>query len=269
MVVRAVLFDLGDTLIFEAHKPDAEQLYATMAEQVRPLLRDWGVGQQLDLRRLLRELYQAVETAQPDWRARGREVDGAFISRGALASYGVDVTPEQAAAFWRATDVGLAAWGCQTYPDTIDTLTKLGALALPTALVSNTSSTSEMVRPSLATVGITEQLLPVIVTSTDVMRPKPHPEPFRRALGALGIAPANAVFVGDSLEADVRGAKALGMTTVWKLNGRHEVPPAPEADYMVHDLWELFTLGLLPERAGATLPHESLMPHEDNNAGRY
>ena len=63
-------------------------------------------------------------------------------------------------------------------------------------------------------------------------------------------------------------AKALGMATVWKLNGRHEVPPAPEADFMIHDLWELSTLGLLPESSAPGLS-ESPMPHEDDNAGRY
>jgi hypothetical protein len=56
---------------------------------------------------------------------------------------------------------------------------------------------------------------------------------------------------------------------VWKLNGRREVSPAPEADYMIHDLWELFTLGLLPAEASPALPQQSLTPHEDGNAGRY
>ena len=101
------------------------------------------------------------------------------------------------------------------------------------------------------------------------MRPKPHPAPFLRALEALGVGARDAVFVGDDLGADIRGAKALGMTTVWKLNGRHEVPPAPEADYTIHDLWELFTLDLLPETPTAALPQQSLMPHEGDNAGRY
>ncbi len=58
------------------------------------------------------------------------------------------------------------------------------------------------------------------------------------------------------------------MTTVWKLNGRQEVPPEPEADFMIHDLWELFTLGLLP-KSGAATSNQSPMPHEDGNAGRY
>ena len=126
---------------------------------------------------------------------------------------------------------------------------------------------ADTVRGQLASVTITEELLPVIVTSADLMHVKPHPTPFLRALEALSVDPAGAAFVGDSLEADVRGAKALRMTTVWKLNGRYDVPPAPEVDYAIHDLWELFTLDLLPDAADARTP--SPMPHQDDNAGRY
>jgi len=266
MTVRAVLFDLGDTLIFQAHAPDPAELFTKMAQQVQPLLDSWRVTLRVELPALLSEISRAVEAAQPGRRARGLEVDGAFITRGALATYGAEVSPEQAIEFWRATDVGLAAWGAQIYPDTIDTLARLRALDTPVALVSNTLSASAALRNSLAAFGITEELLHVIVTSTDVMRVKPRPEPFRRALDALGVAARDAVFVGDSLEADVRGAKALGMTAVWKLNGRHEVPPAPEADHTIHDLWELFTLDLLPD---ASAVPASRMPHDDDNADRY
>lgn len=269
MAVRAVLFDLGDTLIFQAHAPDRDKLFATMAGQVAPILDAWGLSPPIDLSTLLSDVSRATETAQPARRARGLEVDGAFITRGALASYGIDVSEEQARELWRASEVGLMAWGAQLYPDTIDTLTRMRALGTPAALVSNTPSYSEMVRRSLDAAGIGDELLPVIVTSADVMRPKPRPEPFERALELLAIDAAEAVFVGDSLEADVRGAKALGLTTVWKLNGRHEVDPQPEADFMIHDLWELFTLDLLPAGAGAALSRESLTPHEDANADRY
>ena len=269
MPVRAVLFDLGDTLIFQAHAPDRAALFSKMAEQVRPLLDSWRVALPIDLATLLSDVSRAVETAQPARRARGHEVDGAFIARGALAAHGIEVSDEQSRELWRASDVGLAAWGAQTYPDTIDTLARLHALGTPAGLVSNTPSYSEMVRRSLDAAGIRNELLPVVVTSADLMRPKPRPEPFERALELLGITAGDAVFVGDSLEADVRGAKALGMTTVWKLNGRHEVNAEAEADFMIHDLWELFTLGLLPAGASAALSQESLTPHEDANADRY
>lgn len=268
MPVRAVLFDLGNTLIFQAHAPDRERLSALIAAQVDPLLRSWGVTS-LDTAALVAELFSAIEAAQPIRRQQGYEVDAAFISRGALAAHGVEVSAEHAAAFWRACAIDLRAWGWQLYPDTLDTLRRVRALGLRTALVSNSYYTSDVRAPLLTALGLSEDLFDTVVLSSDIMRPKPRPEPFQRALAALGLTAAEAVFVGDNLDADIRGAKAVGLTTVWKLNGRHEVPPAPEADYMIHDLWELFTLDLLPGETPAAPREESLMPHEHENAGRY
>ena len=44
---------------------------------------------------------------------------------------------------------------------------------------------------------------------------KPEAAPFLTAAGALGVAPAQCVFVGDDLECDIRGARAVGMRTIW------------------------------------------------------
>ncbi|MFW5903487.1 MAG: HAD family hydrolase [Halolamina sp.] len=47
------------------------------------------------------------------------------------------------------------------------------------------------------------------------VEPKPDPEPFRRALSALDVAPENALHVGDSLSCDVAGANRFGLPSVW------------------------------------------------------
>jgi FMN phosphatase YigB (HAD superfamily) len=59
---------------------------------------------------------------------------------------------------------------------------------------------------------------------------KPAPQLFQKALGDLGIRAEEAVMVGDSLRADVMGAKALGMTAVWK-----RPPRAVEEDARLPD----------------------------------
>jgi putative hydrolase of the HAD superfamily len=43
---------------------------------------------------------------------------------------------------------------------------------------------------------------------------KPHPTIFQVALEQLGVMPAEAVMVGDSLEEDVEGARALGLRAI-------------------------------------------------------
>jgi putative hydrolase of the HAD superfamily len=61
--------------------------------------------------------------------------------------------------------------------------------------------------------GLAERL-DSVVFSSDVGIRKPRPEIFRRALGELRVSPERALFVGDRLVADVRGAHDVGMRTV-------------------------------------------------------
>jgi len=92
--------------------------------------------------------------------------------------------------------------------------------------------------------GIGEQLDTVVISEDHGLR-KPRSEIFESVLGALDVAPADALHVGDSLKADVGGASKLGMRTVWitrriedpeKALGEHE---GPDPDFQIADLAEL------------------------------
>lgn len=72
--------------------------------------------------------------------------------------------------------------------------------------------------PRLERLGIA-QYFDVILGSEDVHLKKPDPEFFRLALTKLGLAPGDAVMVGDRLENDIRPAKSLGMKTIWVKQG--------------------------------------------------
>lgn len=52
--------------------------------------------------------------------------------------------------------------------------------------------------------------------SADLGIRKPHPEIFMQTLSALHVAPQEAAMVGDSLRADIVGAKELHMLAIWK-----------------------------------------------------
>lgn len=79
--------------------------------------------------------------------------------------------------------------------------------------------------------------------SDDVGAEKPDPRIFRHALDSAGVPPSEAVHVGNRLDTDVRGARAVGLRTVWLLRG--EAPPAPtpaqlsEPDAVISSLLEL------------------------------
>jgi HAD superfamily hydrolase (TIGR01662 family) len=55
----------------------------------------------------------------------------------------------------------------------------------------------------------------VVVVSGAVNKRKPSVEIFRKALQQLGVCAEEAVFVGDTVDADVQGAKAAGMRTIY------------------------------------------------------
>jgi putative hydrolase of the HAD superfamily len=80
----------------------------------------------------------------------------------------------------------------------------------------------------------------VIVDSTRVGCSKPDPRIFQSALDELALAPADVVFVGDSLPRDMAGARAIGMRHVW-LVGDTAPPSAPccPGDRTLRSLGEL------------------------------
>jgi putative hydrolase of the HAD superfamily len=90
--------------------------------------------------------------------------------------------------------------------------------------------------------------LDAVVISADHGMRKPRREIFDATLAALGVAPEEAVHVGDNLKADVGGAAALGIRTVW-ITRRVGDPAAALAkhtgarpDHVIADLTELESL---------------------------
>ena len=60
-----------------------------------------------------------------------------------------------------------------------------------------------------------DKLFDAVVVSGAVNKRKPSPEIFERTLKALGVSASETVFVGDTLDADIEGAKAVGMKAVY------------------------------------------------------
>ena len=91
------------------------------------------------------------------------------------------------------------------YPDTADVLRKLSRQGIKTAVVSNIGFD---VRAAFESIGVAE-FVDEFVLSFEVGAVKPDAAIFVTALARLGVAPGDAVMVGDSDEAD-GGARALG-----------------------------------------------------------
>ncbi len=85
-----------------------------------------------------------------------------------------------------------------------------------------------------------ERLFEVVIDSELVGAKKPHPPIFFAALEKLGLAPHQAVFVGDSPPRDLAGAKALGMRHVRLIHPDRRKPlPCCPGDPIIRSLKEL------------------------------
>ncbi len=79
------------------------------------------------------------------------------------------------------------------------------------------------------------------IFSNELKIAKPNPRIFAAALSDLGVAPAEAVHIGDDPLTDVGGAKGAGMKAVWfNPYGDEAEPPY---DFRITDLKELLELG--------------------------
>ncbi len=83
-----------------------------------------------------------------------------------------------------------------------------------------------------------DKLFNSIVVSGAVNKRKPSPEIFERALKALGVSASETVFVGDTLDADIEGAKAVGMKAVY-IERRIEKVEQVRPDQTIKSLSEL------------------------------
>ena len=102
---------------------------------------------------------------------------------------------------------------------------------LKTGLVANAwPDPARLLRADAEMLGLAP-LLDTVVFAEEAGERKPAPEPFLRACREIGVEPAAALFVGDSLVADVQGAASLGMRTVQALWFRADDAPGIEPDF--------------------------------------
>lgn len=82
-----------------------------------------------------------------------------------------------------------------------------------------------------------------VVVSVEVGWRKPRPEIFLKALDLLGLAPGDALYIGDNYHADVVGAKTVGMDVIWINRKGEEIHDQKfRPDHMVSKLTEILNL---------------------------
>ena len=255
-MIRAVLFDLGDTLAHFPNMPSEVVRLARSAEQVEAALRAWDLCDGVDCALLAKEIQDV------DW----RETAAAYAShcrsphfptlvRDVAAARGIRLTDEQALELWHAWNVGGAFLGRELFPDTIPTLRALKERGYRLGMVTNRSLGGPLFLEEMGSIGMLE-LFDSWAISCDDGWLKPAPQIFLKALDELDVRPEEAVMVGDSLRADVAGAKALGMIAVWKRPPRAVPEDATAApDYVIDHPVELLDLPILARMKDARMRH--------------
>ncbi len=145
-----------------------------------------------------------------------------------------------------------AADGWELYPDVEPSLSAVREIGdVRVGIVSDWGSN---LRGIVHELGL-DRLLDFVLPSGAVGVAKPNPAFYRLALEAAGVEPSQALMVGDSYRADVRGAWGAGMDAVWL--ERHEgMSITPAGEPTPNDVRRIGSLDELPEivRSGGPLP---------------
>ena len=124
-------------------------------------------------------------------------------------------------------------------PGAADALRWCKANGLRVILVTNTLYRGDVeVLADWDRVGL-GRMIDGVVSSHSAGHRKPHPEMFERALALAAVPPSAAVMIGDNPIADVRGAAALGLRTVYRKTARRPLLPGIRPDAVVDDLLTL------------------------------
>lgn len=182
---QLVLFDLDDTLC-----DHATSLFTRVRHAFEPFFED-----------------DTLQRATGDAIARAHEGTAHFAE--ILKHYGVQ--DANAAEQARERYVSDRYRGLRLYDDTLDGIAQVKKVA---AIGMITNGPTAIQQPKIDLLEI-EHHFPFILISESVGIWKPDPAIFHMALERAGVGADDAIYVGDSPVADVPGAHAAGMRSVW------------------------------------------------------
>jgi 2-haloalkanoic acid dehalogenase type II len=207
--IRAVLIDLGDTLV-HLNRP-WEDVFEANVRSFYEYMRVAAVKADFD--KFSAAFVRAFEDASSKSDLYKIEIPMQEIISRVMGKFGVR-NPYQGflqgamEAYYRPE---LQTW--EAFPDAIEALNNLEKSGYALGLISNAKS--DWAVHAIMRKNEIEKFFKVIVTSAALRIRKPRPEIFIKTLDALGVRPREATFVGDSLDADVIGARNVGMHVIY------------------------------------------------------
>jgi HAD superfamily hydrolase (TIGR01549 family) len=234
--LRAILFDLGGTLMYERATWDA--VNARADEALTNYLRDRGL--ELNLSTFPREFRNRLRKYFTQREQDLLETTYSFVLRDVLKDKGYGDLPEITIrnALDQLFAITQTNWVLED--DALPTLQKLETDGYRMGLISNAGDDQD-VQQLARRFGIAKYF-DFILTSAACSYRKPHRRIFELALSNWYFLPSEAVMVGDNLDADVRGAQSVGLFAVWisrRAGGRSEDQLSIQPDASLSSLSEL------------------------------
>jgi len=239
--VNTVLFDLGSTLIY--FDGDWEQLHPQRDSALMSRLHAAGIHPPQEaflaqFNAMLRSYYTERET-------EFIEQTTAYLLRLALEEWDYTDVPDEAIHDTLAGMYAISQAHWKAEADVHVTLESLKAQGYRLGLVSNAGDDADV--QTLIDRSNLRGYFDIILTSAALGIRKPNPRIFQTALDYWGIPASQAAMVGDSLGADILGARNAGLYSVWitrradtPANRSHEDTIRPDA--VINSLSELIPL---------------------------
>jgi len=259
MAVKAVLFDLDDTLLWD--KRSVQEAFEAVCAYAAERTGLDPAKLEEETRKAARALYESFDTFPFTQRIGINPFEGlwARFDEGELPEFRrlAELAPGYRAESWTR---GLAACGIAApglgrelgerfarerrnrplvYDETFDVLERLKGRY---RLLLLTNGAPDLQREKIASVPPLADYFDHIVISGEFGEGKPSVRIFEHAAGLLGIRADEGIMIGDKLTTDILGASRFGMASVWINREGLALEGDVRPDYEIGNLRELFDL---------------------------
>lgn len=194
-MIKAVFFDIDDTLY------DSTELAARARMNAVNAMIDAGLPEK-DPRKVMAILLDVIKECGSNYSKHYAVL---------LRRLGMKWNPEIIAAGVSAYHDTKPSY-LKPFPDVVPTLLKLRKAGYKLGVISDGLAVKQWEK--LIRMGL-QHFFDTVVISETIHHTKPDPKLFKIALEGISCSPKESMMVGDSINRDIGGAKAAGMTTVW------------------------------------------------------
>jgi HAD superfamily hydrolase (TIGR01549 family) len=237
--IEAVIFDLGNTLLFfDGQWP---QVFAQADQDVAVHLMDHGL--KLDAEEFQRDFRKRLNAYYLQRDSEFIELTTNYVLASTLVDYGYPEVPDEVLrdALEKLYRVSQAHWHAED--DAQETLEYLKSSGFKMGIISNAGDDADV--QTLVNQSGLRPYFDFVLSSAACGIRKPNPRIFEIALEHWDLPANRAVMVGDKLGADILGAQNAGMAGIW-LTRRADIPSNRDHGDTIHPDATIASLSDLP-----------------------